>query len=108
MGRERKKRRREEDEIASLNKLALHSLAHLPTEWKGKRYRRTAGRPSAHAREEGERAERLRKGKEVAALLLEANLPYAESCRNGTASELTLLRCCRGLRAKTLTQRVAC
>ena len=105
---ERKKRKHDEVQTLALNKVALHSLAHLPTEWRGERCRRISGRPTEHAREEGERAERLRKGKEVVALLLEADLPYANSCKAHPGDELTLLRCCRGLRAKTLSQRVSC
>ena len=89
-------------EARDLNKLALHSLAHLPSEWRGKRYRRTAGLGSEHARAEGERAERLRKGKEVVGILLEANLPYATSCQATPRDEAALLRCCRGLRAALL------
>ena len=69
--------KREAEEARDLRRLALHSLAHLPSEWRGKRYRRTEGRGSEHAREEGERAERLRKAKEVIGLLLEAGLPFS-------------------------------
>ena len=47
--------------------LALASLAHLPREWRGKRYRRTEGQSTEHAREEGERLERLKQGRQVAA-----------------------------------------
>ena len=32
-----------------LNQLSLHSLAHLPAQWRGKRYRRTEGRPTENA-----------------------------------------------------------
>ena len=98
----------EKAQAADLNRLALHSLAHLPSEWKGKRYRRTLGQGTEHARAEGERAERLKKGKEVLGLLLEAKLPFIASFQTAPRDEASLLRCCRGLRAKTLAQRVAC
>ena len=95
-------------QAADLNRLALHSLAHLPAEWKGKRYRRTLGHGTEHARAEGERTERLRKGREVLGLLLEARLPFATSVQAAPKDEASLLRCCRGLRSKTLAQRVSC
>ena len=96
-------------EQQDLNRLALHSVAHLPTEWRGKRYRRTQGQATEHARAEGEHKERLRKGKQVAGILVEANLPFAASLSRAAAvDETTFLRCCRGMRSKTLEQRVAC
>ena len=70
---------RERDDSARASLLAL---AHLLAEWKGKRYRRTAGQPSAHAREEGERSERLRQGRQVAGILVEADLPFAASIKH--------------------------
>ena len=96
------------DEKTALTRAALLSLAHLPQEWRGKRYRRTAGLLTENAREEGERLERLQKGKEVAGLLAEARLPFALSLGPGALEGDTPLKCCRGLRAKTLAQRVAC
>ena len=96
-------------EQQDLNRLALHSLAHLPTEWRGKRYRRTQGQATEHARAEGETKERLRKGRQVAGILVEANLPFATSLSKAAAvDDTTVLRCCRGMRSKTLEQRVAC
>ena len=95
-------------EQLSLQQLALHSLAHLPAEWRGKRYRRTQGRLTENARAEGERTERLRKGREVAGLLVEAGLPFASSLTGRALEETSVLRCCRGLRAQTLAQRVSC
>mgnify|MGYP003333697518 CR=1 FL=1 len=106
---ELRRQRKRSAEETDLKRLALHSLAHLPSEWRGKRYRRTQGLASEHAREEGERKERLRKGRQVAGLLLEAGLPYATSLADAaSADDTTILRCCRGLRSKTLEQRVAC
>ena len=58
-----KARKQGDEQSLALKRLALHSLAHLPSEWKGKRYRRTEGRGSEHARAEGERAEREKKGR---------------------------------------------
>ena len=101
-------RRHDEVEKADLAKVALLSLAHLPQEWRGKRYRRTAGQPTENAREEGERQERLKKVKEVAGLLVEAKFPFALTLGPGALEGDTSLRCCRGLRAKALAQEVAC
>ena len=95
---------RERDDAARASLLAL---AHLPSQWKGKRYRRTEGQPSAHAREEGERTERLRQGRQVAGLLVEADLPFAASLKHKAPEDVTILRCCRGLRSSTLAQRLS-
>ena len=101
--------RHAKSETRDLHRLSLESLAHLPSEWRGKRYRRTEGRESEHARAEGERTERMEKAREVVGLLVEAHLPYASSlARSSGFEDTTLLRCCRGLRAKTLAQRVSC
>ena len=102
------KRTAEEREKADLQRLALASLACLPREWRGKRYRRTEGQSTEHAREEGERQERLRQGRQVAALLVEANLPFARALGAQALEQEAPLRCCRGLRADTLAQRLAC
>ena len=51
------KRGQVEAERKDLARLALGALAHLPTEWRGKRYKCTAGLPTENAREEGERLE---------------------------------------------------
>ena len=47
--------RKRSAEERDLRQLALHSLPHLLAEWRGKRYKRTLGQPTEHAREEGER-----------------------------------------------------
>ena len=91
-----------------LQGMALAALAHLPQEWRGKRYRRTEGQATENAREEGERAERLRKGREVVGLLVEADLPFARELGPRALAGDLPLRCCRGLRSKTLAQRVSC
>ena len=94
---------RERDDAA---RASLFALAHLPAEWKGKRYRRIAGLPTAHAREEGERAERLKQGRQVAGILVEADVPFASSLKHRAPEDITVLRCCRGLRSSTLSQRL--
>ena len=91
------KRTAEAREQADLQRLALASLAHLPREWRGKRYRRTEGQSTEHAREEGERQERLRQGRQVAALLVEAGLPFARALGAQALDQEAPLRCCRGL-----------
>ena len=62
------------------------------------------------AREEAEDLALAKWSKEVLGLLLEArdNLPFAESVRNarGGIDGASVLRCCRGMRANTLKQRV--
>ena len=90
-----------------LRVMEAYSLSSLPTEWRGKRYKRTEG-ATEQARATAEHKERARRGKELAALLLEAGLPFAHSPGVAAAEEGALLRCCRGLSAKTLQQRLAC
>ena len=97
----------EQAEEKAQRTLALTAFAHLPAEWRGKRYRRTEGQATATAREDGERRERLKAAKKVVGLLLEANLPYATALRSTGAEGEASLRCCRGLRAKTLEQRLS-
>ena len=81
-------------------------MADLPRQWQGKRYRRTQTPATEHARAEAENSERLRWAKELAGLLAEAGLPFARSLEGrGEADDL---RCCRGLRAGTLEQRISC
>ena len=84
-----------------LRVIEAHGLTSLPTEWRGKRYKRTEG-ATEQARATAEHKERARRGKELAALLLEADLPFAYAPGVATAEEGALLRCCRGLSAKTL------
>ena len=94
-------------DLRVMEALAAQDHAALPTEWRGKRYRRCEG-PTEQARADAERAERARKGKALAELLLEANLPAAHALRTSRGDDSALLRCCRGLSAKTLAQRLAC
>ena len=44
----------------------------------------------------------------MAALLVEAGLPFARSLGAQALEQEAPLRCCRGLRAKTLAQRLSC
>ena len=67
---------REQREKRDLRHLAAHSLASLPTEWRGKRYKRTEALSSEREREKAEAAERTRWARELAGLLAEAKLPY--------------------------------
>ena len=87
--------------------LAEH-LSGLPSQWRGKRYRRQEVAQNPQEREEAENAKQERWSKEVLGLLLEANLPFAASAREarGGLTGPTALRCCRGLRANTLKKRV--
>ena len=81
-----------------LQGMALAALAHLPQEWRGKRYRRTEGQATEHAREEAEAKERLRWGRELAGLLFEAKLPFSRAPGAASSETTTHLRCCRGAR----------
>ena len=90
-----------------LRVLEGHGLAHLPTEWRGKRYKRTEGATEL-ARANAEHKERTRRGRELTTLLLEAGLPFAHTQGAAAGEEGALLRCCRGLSSKTLEQRLAC
>ena len=82
------------------------AVATLPTQWKGKAYRRKEVPLNPAAREEAEDLATAKWSKEVLGLLLEAkdDLPFAESVRNarGGIDGASGLRCCRGLRANTL------
>ena len=80
----------------------------LPAEWRGKRCRRQARLANDHEREEAEAEERARWGREVAGLPVEANLPFAKSLGSAAPSSAVAQRCRKGLRAKTLKQRVSC
>ena len=75
----------------------MAALADLPTAWRGKVYRRTEAADTAHKREEDEAKERARWAKELAGLLLEANLPFARALA-GSSLDGASLRCCRGSR----------
>ena len=94
-------------EKADLRTLEVAALTNLPTAWRGKVYRRTETGDTAHKREEDEQHERARWAKELAGLLLEASLPFARNL-GGAPLDGASLRCCRGLRARTLAQRVSC
>ena len=60
---------------------------------------------TATEREDAEAAERLKRGKEVLGLILEADLPFAQNA-SATSGLAISLRCCKGLRAATLRKRV--
>ena len=83
-------------------------LAGLPSQWRGKRYRRQEAAKNPQEREEAEEAKLAHWTKEVLGLLLEADLPFAASARQarGGLEGPSALRCCRGLRANTLKKRV--
>ena len=95
---------RREDEV--LRTLRASNLSALPSEWRGKRYRREQLATTEQARATAEEKERLRWGRELAGLLLEAKLPFASAA--GAAAEDGHLRCCRGVRASTIQQRISC
>ena len=84
-------------EKADLRKLEVAALTNLPTAWRGKVYRRSEAADTAHKREEDEQHERARWAKELAGLLLEANLPFARNL-GGAPLDGASLRCCRGAR----------
>ena len=92
---------------ADLRKLEVTALTSLPTARRGKVYRRTETAETTHKREEDEQHERARWAKELAGLLLKANLPFARNL-GGAPLDGASLRCCRGLRSRTLAQRVSC
>ena len=100
-------------EVQDNRRLVALSYAHLPCEWRGKRYRRVEKAANPAAREEAEQHERDRWAKEVIGLLTEAGtadlLPYAATLESlpGGASDPTARRCCRGFRGRTLKKRVS-
>ena len=83
-------------------------FAGLPSQWRGKRYRRQEEAKNPQESEEAENSKRERWAKEVLGLLLEADLPFAATAREarGGLTGPTALRCCRGLWANTLKKRV--
>ena len=103
---ERRNQGKLDQEDVDLRRLAAANLAALPTEWRGKAYRRAQLATTENARATAEEAERKKWGRELAGLLLEAKLPFSYS--PGASSEEGFLRCCRGVRANTIQQRVSC
>ena len=97
--------------VEALAVAQVEAVASLPTQWRGKAYRRKEVALNPAAREEAEDLEQARWSKEVLGLLLEAGdiLPFAESVKKarGGVTGASVLRCCRGLRANTLKQRVS-
>ena len=96
------------DEAKDLRRLHAAALATLPLEWRGKRYRRQERLNNEGERADAEAAERKHWGREVAGLLAEAQLPFAKTLGDAAPDSAVALRCCRGLRAHTLKQRVSC
>ena len=64
---------------AQRNSAQAEHLASLPTQWRGKRYRRNEAPKDPTARERADDKKAERWSKEVLGLLLEADLPFAES-----------------------------
>jgi hypothetical protein len=91
-----------------LHRTGLDHLARLPTEWRGKRYRRRERTANDHERAEAYRKERDREGQQVMALLLEANLPFAKTLERVGPDDAAAQRCCLGMQPKSLRQRLAC
>ena len=89
-------------------RLELQALARLPTEWRGKRYRRLERAENETERTDLAQEELLKEGRQVMGLLLEAGLPFAKTLENTGTNETGAMRCCVGLRPKTLRQRLAC
>ena len=91
-----------------LHRTSLDHLAKLPTEWRGKRYRRREKTANEHERAEAYRLERDREGRQVMALLLEAKLPFAKTLERVGPDDSAAQRCCLGMQPKSLRQRLAC
>jgi hypothetical protein len=87
--------------------LAEH-LAELPSRWVGKAYKRKEAPLNPAQREEEENEKTRAWAREVLGLLLEAQLPFAETAKRarGGVEGTAALRCCRGLRGSTLKKRV--
>ena len=87
-----------------LKRLEAESLAFVPKAWLGREVRRPELLDSTGERATAEKKLRAKWAKEVAGILVEAELPFARQA--GDLSGEALTRCCRGLRAKTLAKRV--
>ena len=103
-----KRRRQGERDEQNLRKLHAACLVHLPPEWHGKRYTRKVALKTDTEREDAEVPTRARWAREVAGLLVEGGLPFAHTLGQSAPDSTVALRCCRGLRAKTLEQMVSC
>ena len=76
---QREREKREEDAGAEQRRLQASHLAHLPTVWQGKRYRREAALNNEDERAQAEDTARAHWAKEVAGLLGEAALPFSNT-----------------------------
>ena len=89
------------DERAVLAKAQAVALALLPTQWKGRVYRRREVPMNPTQREDAELAKLLRWSQELLGLLLEAKgiLPFVASAdkAKGGADGASVLRCCRSV-----------
>ena len=104
---ERAERQRASRGVATtqdLKRLEAESLAFVPKAWTGREVRRPELADSTGERAAAEKTQRARWAKEVAGILVEAQLPFARQAGDLLGDALT--RCCRGLRAKTLAKRV--
>ena len=103
---ENKRQRCEEQHAAYARAQAAHAF-DLPTEWRGKRYRRREAAGDAAGREKAEEADRKRWGREVLRILLETDLPFAKELKERGLGydSLEAISCLRALRANTLRKR---
>ena len=89
----------EQQEVRTLKRLEAFSAPPLP--WQPTKIRRTEDKvPDARAK--AEKAERARWAAEVVKVLIDTDLPYAQTLGSGEPD----LRCCRGLAFRTLAKRV--
>ena len=105
MARQRKRRA---DKSNALRKASIKSLAHVPSEWRGRFYRRLEIPTDPTARKRVEEQARSHCAKEVLGVLLEAKLPFAEmgaNCKGGL-DVASALRCCRAMRLNSFKQKV--
>ena len=104
-----RKRLSEEKVENELKRLKSTMAQQLPAVWRGKRYHRAeqAGDPKGQQRAEDKA--RLRWGKRVVEILVEARLPFGLEVqqRNLTPGANETTRCLRGLRWTTLKKRVS-
>ena len=101
---ERKRRREEALETTEHSRLQVYSPPEPGRDWKPIKYRRGVAIKPESERADQEALERTRWSREVLAILAEADLPFART--TGGSGSTVDLRCCLGLRARTLAKRV--
>ena len=96
---------RQEKVAADRRRAAALQLQLLPSAWVCRRFRRRASARTEDERRSADEELRLKWADQVAGLVMEAKLPFAQALEGREADRVVRHRCCRGLRAGTLRKR---